>query len=710
MKKINFLMGIHNHQPIGNFEFVFENAFNNSYKPFIDLLLSNPEIKMNIHFTGILLEWIEKNRTDYFENIRTLVKRNQIEILTGGYYEPIMPLIPHEDRVAQIKKLTAYIEKHFNYKPTGMWLAERVWEQGLVGSLVEAGVKYVVLDDSHFINSGILPETLNSYFLTEDQGQTLKLIPIDKKSRYLIPFDTHEKVMEYFLEKATDDGKTMLTMADDGEKFGDWPGTYNSVYEKGWLQKFYTLISENSGWIKIRLFSEFIQNSDCNGIIYLNNASYNEMMEWSLSTHMQREVEYIKNNLKGKEVLSSCEKFLGRGFFRNFLYKYSEANNMHKKMLHVHEKIRSMEPGEKQNEALDYLMAGQCNCPYWHGVFGGLYLPHLRHAIYENLIKAEKLADSSNGKQRKVEITEKDFDFDGYKEVLMSNNYYNLYFDLKKGATLFEEDIKPVNYNLLNTLMRRKESYHQKLIDMIREGRVTNNPTDSEGKIVIKEDNLDKVLNYDWYRRNSLIDHFFHPDTTPESFASVIYGEQGDFVTEPYDYNIKIATDGSTSIEFFRDGHVWVDGIFEPVNVTKVVSFKNENIVIDYKIKNLSDKKLTLWHGVEFNLSMLGGHADDRYYYNENGKLENHFLDSVNKLNEQNMIGVKDDYMNIAYEFLLDTFLDIWTFPIETVSISESGFEKIYQSSVICFNQKITLASDEEFKMKITKKLVQNRN
>ena len=49
--------------------------------------------------------------------------------------------------------------------------------------------------------------------------------------------------------------------------------------------------------------------------------------------------------------------------------------------------------GDSLHYAREALYRGQCNCPYWHGAFGGIYLPHLRHAIYNQLIACDDLLD-----------------------------------------------------------------------------------------------------------------------------------------------------------------------------------------------------------------------------------------------------------------------------------------------------------------------------
>ena len=51
--------------------------------------------------------------------INDMVKRKQLELLGGGFYDPILPVIPNSDRSGQIEALTTYLRKHFGKRPRG---------------------------------------------------------------------------------------------------------------------------------------------------------------------------------------------------------------------------------------------------------------------------------------------------------------------------------------------------------------------------------------------------------------------------------------------------------------------------------------------------------------------------------------------------------------------------------------------------------------
>ena len=86
-------------------------------------------------------------------------------------------------------------------------------------------------------------------------------------------------------------------------------------------------------------------------------------------------------------------RWLRGGFWRNFQVKYREINVLHKQMLRVSGRVATMAAGRVRDLALQHLHQGQSNDCYWHGVFGGIYIAHMRLATYEHLIAAEDLAD-----------------------------------------------------------------------------------------------------------------------------------------------------------------------------------------------------------------------------------------------------------------------------------------------------------------------------
>src|SRR6266478_3694972 len=119
---------IHNHQPVGNCPWVFQQVYEESYLPMIEALERHPRVRVSLHYTGSLLDWFEEAQPTFLKRIRALVARKQVEMVSGGYYEPILPSIPDADKIGQIRRLTERLQRDFGTRATGMWIAERVWE------------------------------------------------------------------------------------------------------------------------------------------------------------------------------------------------------------------------------------------------------------------------------------------------------------------------------------------------------------------------------------------------------------------------------------------------------------------------------------------------------------------------------------------------------------------------------------------------------
>jgi 4-alpha-glucanotransferase len=680
VKSINVVFAVHNHQPIGNFDSVFEEVYQHSYKPFLDVMQKHPGVKFTQHWTGPLLEWLVAHHPELIERMRVLVKRGQLELLTGSYYEAILAIIPEDDRIGQIKKLTDYIHKLFDYVPRGMWLAERVWEQQLVSSIAKAGVEFVTVDDTHFRHAGLQEEELLGYYMTEEQGAALKIVPIDKTLRYTIPFRALQETTNYLQQVSAEYGYRVVVHADDGEKFGAWPKTFKSVYEDGWLESYCRLMVENSAWIRTRHFGEMLDTIPSLDRVYLPNASYAEMLKWALRPAAFMHLDRFEKDLQNANLYDGNAMFVRGGYWRNFLAKYPEANHMHKKMLRLAARARSTRlTGAEKKHVFNHLWAGQCNDPYWHGVFGGLYLPNLRFPVYRNLLQAEtKLDRSLAANSVRVETT--DFDCDGSDEVLIESKEINLYLKPSSGGSLVELDFKPAAFNLLDILTRREEGYHRRMLAQV------GNPEKVGGEeaLLMKEKGLEKYLHFDWYRRASLLDHFLGADATLDSFSHCKYSELGDFVIEPYTARVKMGKD-STVVTMQREGALWHGERRHRLTVEKELTYKagSGEYCVKYSVRNGEKEAVDIRFGIECNVGLMAGNAHDRYYVIEGKRPAESRLVSRGESPDIVQWKLVDEWLGLETDFRVSSPARLWRFPIETVSLSEQGLERVYQSSVV---------------------------
>ena len=527
--RISLALAIHNHQPVGNFGWVIAEVFEQAYQPMVEALERHPDVRLSLHYTGPLLDWLRAERPGFIAQLRGLVERGQVEILGGGYYEPVLASLPERDRIGQLRRMTHELEATFGRRPAGAWLAERVWEPDLPTSLVAAGYDWTILDDAHFRAAAIPEEGLWGPYTTEDQGHLLRVFGTEQGLRYRIPFRDVEEVIDYLRDHATEDGDRIGMMGDDGEKFGAWPTTWEHCWgERHWVERFFSALEANAGWLTTTTPSTWFEAHRPIGRVYIPTSSYVEMGEWALPPD---------ESLVFTNVLHAAQKhhrpearWLRGAFWRNFQVKYREINDLHKQMLRTSAKVDAMPAGAERKRALDHLYQGQSNDCYWHGLFGGIYIGHMRLATYEHLIAAEDLADRAADQ---LEATEcRDLDLDGLDDVRLAGPGQVVAIHLTNGAAIGGWDIRAVRHALCAVMRRRPEAYHETLREHEAKGPAAraastegDGPASIHEIVMTKEPDLAAKLFYDPFERRSGLVRFLPPDTEPLAWATGTAGE-----------------------------------------------------------------------------------------------------------------------------------------------------------------------------------------
>jgi len=674
--KFELVLLIHAHQPVGNFDDVFERAYSVCYLPFIDVLERHPSIRIGLHYTGPLLEWIEQKHPEYFDRLRALVAKNQIEVVGGGFYEPILVTIPPEDRQEQITRLADYVEKHFRARPRGAWIAERVWEPQIPSSLAAAGVEYTLVDDNHFLGAGFELDQLYGYCLAEELGHTVKVLPGLKILRYLLPFHEVSEAIDFLHQAAVVHPSGFATMGDDLEKFGVWPGTHDLCYRDGWLDKFFSALEQASDWLATSTPGQAVASHPPLGRADLPTASYTEMMEWSLPTTAR---DRYHNLVKEFDSRPEALPFLRGGTWRNFFTKYPESNLMHKKMLHVSDKVQRLSQSRRrdkgfqqvQDEAMTLLLRGQCNDSYWHGVFGGLYAPHLRTAVWNSLARAEAIADGlSHRKKQFAEETRLDFNADGRDEVYFTSDRYAALLVPGDGGTIAALDFRPPNVTLINSLTRRLESYHAKLRNLSTHGSTGVHTIHEQTRV--KEDGLDRWLIYDRWPRNAFRLLVFAPNKTQQDYASLKLDENPALAGGQY----QVADSSAT--------HAALAGCDTPDWCAKKSFFfasapAGFDITCNLSLRRNSLSSASIYVGLEVILNFLAPSAPDRYFESDGKRFPLRWSAAV----PGEQLGIKDEWQRAGVTLDAPGARCFWIAPVETVSESEDGFERIYQGSQI---------------------------
>ncbi|MFC1528255.1 alpha-amylase/4-alpha-glucanotransferase domain-containing protein, partial [Candidatus Neomarinimicrobiota bacterium] len=136
------------------------------------------------------------------------------------------------------------------------------------------------------------------------------------------------------------------------------------------------------------------------------------------------------------------------------------------------------------------------------------------------------------------------------------------------------------------------------------------------------------------------------------------------------------------------------------IQIKKKLSLKANILNIDIELTNQDDKKITGLYACELNYSLLGGHTEDRYFLINGKKPAKYYMDSSGIEQKTKSITIVNEYDKFAVETKFLESTRLWRHPIFTISGSEAGLEKVYQSSVIIPNWKINLKPNEIKKIK----------
>ncbi|RME35066.1 MAG: DUF1926 domain-containing protein, partial [Thermoflexia bacterium] len=303
-------------------------------------------------------------------------------------------------------------------------------------------------------------------------------------------------------------------------------------------------------------------------------------------------------------------------------------------------------------------------------------------------------------------------DADGREETVLNTDQQVLTFKPSYSGALVEWDWRAARYNLLNGMTRRREGYHEDLQRAAEEGRLVlpGEPERPDG-IRVKEPDIHTRLFHDWYRRAAFLDHFLHPDTTLENFYRAQYGEQGDFVNQPYQAQTKEDAAGVTLV-LGREGIVWTGETPVPVQVEKRFVVTPGNLLLTAHYRLASGARLVSRFGVELNWGILGGGSERAFLHVLRGreKIRRRPTDMGEAWEVTGLVlglpfppleGMEWGHRTGTPQIVLTLSVpaNLWHFPLEAVSNSEAGYERVYQGTCTLFWWDVALEPGEPWEI-----------
>ena len=628
---VTLLFGVHAHQPVGNFPEVIEEAHLRCYKPFLETLFDYPGFRFAVHVSGWLLDWLRERFPADMALLAVMVQRGQVELFSSGDTEPVLAAIPPRDRIGQLATLNDKLTDWTGVPPRGAWLTERVWESTVVPALADTGIRYVMVDDYHFLCTGKRGDELDGYFSTEEGGLRLDLFPISEALRYRLPFSPAGEVIAH-LENLAERGQSAAIYFDDIEKFGIWPETHDWVYTRGWLRAMIEGVLA-SPRIRTATYADFHAQQASRGVVYLPTTSYSEMNQWPLPMPAAAVYAQLLASAKAAGHLDQQRPFIRGGIWRNFLSRYAEANWMHKRMLGL--SARLGEIAAPPPALVAALYRAQANDAYWHGLFGGLYLPHLRRAVWHNLVALEAELDAL---QPRPSLALLDLDLDGRLETFASTPTLQLVLRDDGLGAAHELSSYPLRHNFADTLRRYHEQYHD---------RIGSDPSQHHGEGITSA--------HDIVRCKQPI---AAADIVPDAQPRVSWLD---------------ALDGETLTDYVQSAS---DPLcFQRAGLAKRYALSEGTLSVSWHLRQLNGQRFA----TTLNLAMPSCDGFLGRYVLEDGSIPGGFGQPLN-LVDCSRLTLEDGLLGAALQLDCSHPLEIRAQPHHTVSQSEAGFEKIMQA------------------------------
>lgn len=421
LDKMQFLLGFGFSPPIHASDAELESYYVATVKPFISTAYRFPDIPLTLFFSGPLLEWIQNQHSEFLTVLTEMIKRKQVEILGGGYYSPLLPLIPPTDRLGQIEELTTLVRKLLGRRPRGFWLTKGVWDPALVVHLTGSGMEYTFLEEGDFRRVGLSPQQVGLPRLTEHQGRLLTVFPHHQELALKVQEGNFEAFSAAVPSRRRKD-RQLLSLFLNADSPED--GAFFTRTEGG-LEVFLQLV---------RSFYPEIEAVTASGFLKKNQQSL-ERSYFSSTTFD----ELCRRTGQPSRPSSGSQSW------KQFLAHDETANHLYNKMVYVHLLVSSLRGDKyKKKSAYDDLWKAQ----NWWGFLGGgdrALLAQHRQKTFAALLSAEALLRDKTRFQ--ASLTSQDFDLDGVKEYLFQGRSYNLYVD-PVGGQVFEWDFldRPWNY------------------------------------------------------------------------------------------------------------------------------------------------------------------------------------------------------------------------------------------------------------------------
>ncbi len=395
--------------------------YQNKYKKIFTFICSHPSIRLTLFIPGVVLEWLRNNHPEVITILSEKTDSGQIELLSGGYYEPILPLILPADRVTQVENLTTLIRKMVGKKPRGIFLNESIWDPSLISSLNTCVMEYTFLDSRIIPHRQINPQSSFTPHIVEDLGRTITVLPLHQNCRPHIRQSPREYIKFLHNIKNSESDSVISGFFS--------PDSFLELINEKWFDELLTNIKDDNE-ITFVLPYAFLKSNTTRHKSYIPSGCSSDISVWATEPCVAH------TNILTQDIYPTV---------RDFLAVYPEALALYSRMMYTSSLVSQCRNDKvRKKAARELLFEAQNHSAYIFTGKGGIRDKKLLQDAYNSLLLAEKTIREADG--FKENTSSFDFNHDGNREYLCFFNTYNAFIS-QKGGMLFELDINESSTN-----------------------------------------------------------------------------------------------------------------------------------------------------------------------------------------------------------------------------------------------------------------------
>lgn len=525
---------------------ILEKDYQSVFKPALKFMLSHPHARISISLNGIQMEYYKKKHPEIFEIFQKLISKKQLEILGGGYYDPVFPLLFPRDRTGQIESLSSLIRETTGKRPRGLSVCGSAWESSMISSLSSSGMEYVLLDSSL-----IPPEKNKSVpLIMNDKGKSVNILSIENtlKPDSDISADEFLERIEKFVSKKSRFSEKDVVRGVNIQLTND---DFKEYFSSGFFAELVKKAEESDGKFILGTPLQFIRASFFREPVYIAAGLSREIAQWA-----HRPYEAVKAGNSYPVTVF------------DFFQIYPQSRTLYDRMIYV-SLLVNQSHGDKirKKTARDKLWEAQAGEGFICTSKGAFVNSGYRQNAYKILSEVEKILRESDGFSDSMSCF--DYNVDGFNEyVCRMENYFSV-ISLSGGAVR-ELDVMQNSGNFADSLSRLEE------FEGVSDG----------------------------YERGLFVDHLF----TENEFADYIANKpsgNGIFSRRLYS-EIKFSAEKKE----VQLGAKALFGKNQQVSLKKKYVATSGGMMVQYILKNESDRKLSAKFAVESSFAQINFNAE----------------------------------------------------------------------------------------------------